>query len=392
MRIHAFLQQLGCGGEEGAELGLGDFRVDDAQTHTAQSHHRVDFVHLFHPFSQIFVIHATLLGHLALLFLALRDKLMQWRIHQTESEGFAVHHLQRALGGLADVGLQLGQSGLAAFQRVGKNHVAQLLQRFFAVLAIEHVFDTEQADALSTEIQSGLRILRVVGIGADTHRAVFVNNLHELLEERVLGVLRHRNLLSVDPALGAVQTQDVTLIEGFSANLKLAGIEIDLNVIATDDAAFAPSAGDQCGVRGHASTGGQDAVGGTHALHILRIGLLTHKDVGDFLLVIFHGLFAGEGDSADSTAGACGQTFGQNLELLLFGLVQDRMQELVQLGRGDAQHGGLLVNQTLLHHVHSHGQGGDTGALADAALQHEQLALLDGELDIEHVVIVLFKD
>ena len=45
-----------------------------------------------------------------------------------------------------------------------------------------------------------------------------------------------------------------------------------------------------------------------------------------------------------------------------------------------------------MQHVESHGQGSDTCALTDAALQHVELAILDGELDVEHIVIVFFED
>ena len=64
------------------------------------------------------------------------------------------------------------------------------------------------------------------------------------------------------------------------------------------------------------------------------------------------------------------------------------MQHLVQLGRGNAHHGGLLVDHALVEHIHRHLQGGQTGTLADTALEHPEDTLLDGELDILHVVEV----
>ncbi len=71
---------------------------------------------------------------------------------------------------------------------------------------------------------------------------------------------------------------------------------------------------------------------------------------------------------------------------VLLGLrIDDRVEELVELLGLDAHDGGLFVDEPLVQHVDRHVQGGGAGALADAALQHPELALLDGELDVEHV-------
>jgi hypothetical protein len=50
------------------------------------------------------------------------------------------------------------------------------------------------------------------------------------------------------------------------------------------------------------------------------------------------------------------------------------------------------VDELLLHHVHGELQRGGGGALAVARLEHEQLAFLDGELDVLHVLEVLLED
>ena len=51
----------------------------------------------------------------------------------------------------------------------------------------------------------------------------------------------------------------------------------------------------------------------------------------------------------------------------------------------------LLVDQPLVEHVHRHVQGGRAGPLAVAALEHVELAFLDRELDVLHVVVVRFE-
>ena len=56
-----------------------------------------------------------------------------------------------------------------------------------------------------------------------------------------------------------------------------------------------------------------------------------------------------------------------------------------------AHDGGLGVDQLFLVHLGGHAHGGDAVALADAALQHEELAFFDGELDVLHVLVVLLE-
>ena len=127
VRVMAFIHQLNRGAEEGAELHLGDFGIDDTQADTAQTHHRVHLVHTLDTGVQFLEVKAAGLGHLALFLLGLGDELMQRGIHQAEGKGLAVHHLQCTLGALTNIGLQFGQSSLAGFQCVGQNHIAELL-------------------------------------------------------------------------------------------------------------------------------------------------------------------------------------------------------------------------------------------------------------------------
>ena len=67
------------------------------------------------------------------------------------------------------------------------------------------------------------------------------------------------------------------------------------------------------------------------------------------------------------------------------------MEDFVELLGSDAQDGGLLVDQLLVEHIHGHVERSDTGALADTALQHPELAVLDGELDVLHVGEVVLQ-
>ena len=59
--------------------------------------------------------------------------------------------------------------------------------------------------------------------------------------------------------------------------------------------------------------------------------------------------------------------------------------------RVDAAHGLLTGDKAFLDHLDSDAQSGGCGTLAHAGLEHPELALLDGELDVAHVAVVILK-
>ena len=65
--------------------------------------------------------------------------------------------------------------------------------------------------------------------------------------------------------------------------------------------------------------------------------------------------------------------------------------KLIQRRRVDAHHGFGFIDQAFARHVHGHAQRRRGGALAVAGLQHVQLVLLHGELDVLHVLVVFFQ-
>jgi hypothetical protein len=71
--------------------------------------------------------------------------------------------------------------------------------------------------------------------------------------------------------------------------------------------------------------------------------------------------------------------------------IELREQEVVQRIGSDALDGGRLVDQLLLHHLDGDAHGGAAGPLAVAGLQHIERAVLDGELDVLHFLVVLLE-
>jgi hypothetical protein len=72
--------------------------------------------------------------------------------------------------------------------------------------------------------------------------------------------------------------------------------------------------------------------------------------------------------------------------------IEDRREQLLKLIGRVAQDGRFPVDELLLDHVDGELQRGGRSALAVTRLQHEQLAFLDGELDVLHVLEVLLED
>ncbi len=70
---------------------------------------------------------------------------------------------------------------------------------------------------------------------------------------------------------------------------------------------------------------------------------------------------------------------------------EHRSQELIQRLRLHAPDCLLLRDQLLVHHLDGDAHAGEAGALAAAALEHVQLAVLNGELDVLHVLVVLLQ-
>ncbi len=86
--------------------------------------------------------------------------------------------------------------------------------------------------------------------------------------------------------------------------------------------------------------------------------------------------------------GEAGRPFAATATVLARLRVEDRVQELVERLRLDLEQRFLLRDEALLAHVDRDLHGGQTRPLAVAGLEHVQGVLLDGELEVLHVLVV----
>ena len=67
------------------------------------------------------------------------------------------------------------------------------------------------------------------------------------------------------------------------------------------------------------------------------------------------------------------------------------MEKFVELLWFAAQESSLLVDETLMHQIHSNLDHCSTSALTITSLEEPELTFLNGELHILHVVIVILE-
>src|SRR5690606_21500053 len=164
---------------------------------------------------------------------------------------------------------------------------------------------------------------------------------------------------------------------------------VDLQLLGAADTGLAHAAGDDGRVGGLAAAGGEDALGGDHAVQVVGVGLTADQDD---LLAGPRPLDGGVGVEdglADGRARGGGDAAAHLGDLGV--LVEAGEHQLGELGAVDPAQGLGLVDQALVDELGGDAEGGARGALADAGLQHPQLAALDGELDVAAIPGVVLQ-
>ncbi len=304
--------------------------------------------------------------------------------------GQRLHGLEEAGEVGALHGQQFLESRAAILLVVGQDHGAHVLN---AVFGKEHVLGAAEADAFSAEQTRLLGVARNVGIGADAQPADGIDPAHKLDQIGIVGLgVERLELAGDDAAGGAVERDVVALLEGTPLHAQFLFGFVDDAVAGAGHAALAHAAGDNGRVRGHAAARGENAFGHFHAGDVLGRGFAANQNHGlvGAVVVVLDGVFGGEDDLADSSAGRGRQSGGEHFNFLAL-FHEARNQEVVELVGLDAMNGFFLRDEALVDHVDGDADSGQAGALAVTRLQHVELAILDGELEVLHVAVVLFQ-
>ncbi len=311
---------------------------------------------------------------------------MQRRVEQADRDRQAVHDLEQLLEVRALGGEQLGERGAAALLVIGQDHLAH---RADAVALEEHMLGARQADALGAEILGGTGVQRGFRIGAHFQAAHAVGPAHQRAELAGELRLKRRHRAGDHLAGGAVDGEDVALLERDAARGEGARSVIDADGAGTAHARLAHAARDDGGVRGHAAARREDALRGMHAVNVFRRGLDAHQDD---LAALRLEVLRIVGREHDLARGGTRRGRQAGADDLLVGLgVEHRVQKLVERGGVDAGDGLFARQHAGIGQFHRDAQRGLGGALARAGLQHPELAALDGEFEVLHVAIVALE-
>ena len=401
-RVDTLLDKAGSGRGDGANLHERQIAKDDGQAHAAQAQHGVGLDHAVNATqagaqgSELLLGSAggLLLGDGDLELARIIQELMKRRIEQADDHiatGHGLEHRQEVLGlNLEQVGQGLLLHGLIVRQDKALDDVLAIAQ--------EHVLGAAQTDGLGAKLERERSILGVVGVDAHVVGVTVGLVQTDLIGPRQDGVQVAGELCrdQVDRAvdddtLGAVDGDDIALAQHAVAALDAHDLLCRVNVEALNaaNAGRTHAAGDNGGMARLATVAGQDALGGDHALQVVGVGLPADQNDLVALGGTRDGVITREHDLAHGGTRAGVKAAGQGLVLL--GGVELRVQELVELRGIDAAHSLLAGDEALLDHFDSNAQGGSGGALAHAGLEHPELALLDGKLDIAHIAVMILE-
>ena len=199
------------------------------------------------------------------------------------------------------MGRILARARLAPFQLFGQDHLAHGGD---ALGIEEHVLGAAQADALGAEFAGHLGVMRGVGIGADLHAC-------GTCPTQVIRVPKSpvswTGTVGTAPSMTSPVEPSRVIMSPFLTTtpflaVNCLGIVIDLDVAAAGHAAFAHAARHNRRVGGHAAAGGQDALGGVHAVDVFGRGFDADQDDLAAELGLCLGLVGGEDDLAGGRA------------------------------------------------------------------------------------------
>ena len=121
------------------------------ETDSSVTHHRVNLVEGLAALLDFLRSYAEFLGELCLLLICVRNELVERRVEETEYNRLAVHNLECTLYRCLDERLKLCEGCLPFLVCIAENHLAEFCERSLGILSVEHVLETEEADALGAE-------------------------------------------------------------------------------------------------------------------------------------------------------------------------------------------------------------------------------------------------
>ena len=355
------------------------------------------------------------LGHLLLPGRVLRQELVKRRVEKANRARPTFQRLENADEVLSLQRQEFAERPLVLRDRVGGLLVlpARLLQRgqLFDPLLLtkplhrlgdedqpsegddpvsleEHVLGSAEADPLGAEFDRDGGVVRGVGVRADAQPSILVGELHDRAERAGQARFDRFDLPLVDDPARSVERDPVALLDRHAVAGEALRLVVDLDVADAGNAARAHPARHDRGVRRHPAPRGQDPGGDGHPADVLRARLGPAEDHAPSVGGPAFGVLGGEDDPAGGSARRRGESDGDLLRLLLGGLDEHRMQELVERRRIDPEDGLLFADSPLLDQVGRDPDRRLGRPLSVPRLENVEGTVLDRELEVLHVLVV----
>ena len=210
------------------------------------------------------------------------------------------------------------------------------------------------------------------------------------LEELDEGRGHDRHGAAVNSARLAVYGNDIALGNKRAVGAhKVLCLDIDNDVLSGHDTSLAHAAGDNGSVAGLAAAAGQYPFRGHHSRQVVGVGLGPHQHDR----FAFGGPASGRRRIENCLANCCSGAGAHASDERSSGrrLVETREHELGQAGAANASQCLVHRDDRLVYELGGDPEGSGGRTLADASLQHPQLAVLNRELDIAQVAVVVLE-
>jgi hypothetical protein len=320
-----------------------------------------------------------------LQFHAVGEELVQGRVEQAHHHRQPVHGFEQAFEVGHLLAFQTVEGVLALVLVVGEDDALDDLEPF----THEHVLGPGETDAFGSELAGGGGIGGGVGVGAYTQRSDLIGPLQQGGELGGLLRLDQRNVAYVDAAVGAVDGDLVSL----------ADVYVSDQCPAADTSMMRPLAPVTAGLPMPRATTAAWEVLPPWAVRMPSAAAMPWMSSG---VVSGRTRITGPPSAAISTARSASKATrpeaapGEAATPVVTAstsatFVDAETVELLDGGGVDPHDRLVAVDQALVDHLHRQPHRRLGGALAHPGLEDEELALLDGELDVAHVPVVALE-
>ena len=371
-------------------LGLHncDLRIGYGQTASSVTHHRVELVETGNDGLDLLNGLAHLLCKRLDLRLRGRNELMKRRIQETDGNRVAFHRLEELSEVILLIRLDLLECLLTLFNCIGADHLTEC---FDSLRIEEHVLCTTETDTLCTKLTCLCSIVRCIRVSSYAELSILVRPAHDTTEVAGNLSIYCSDLTLVDVTGSTIDGDEITLLDGLSAECELLVLLIHHDITAAGYAALTHTTGNNGCMAGHTATNGQDTLGRLHTCDILWGSLETNKD--DLLATCVPRLCILCSEDNLTTCSSRGSTeaLTHRNRCLQRILIELRVKECIEVTRIDHRNGFLLASHALIYEVAGDLQRSLCGSLTISGLQHVQLTVLNGELHILHISIMLLE-